>query len=215
MRAPVRTLDVLLLAGGAVCLVLWNRFAAPPTSSEPAAPAAPAMNAPAAWRGSSEIPGALAAKAHESVREAIATKASPERLTALAEPAPFDRAAFEADPDKYLGTVEPGRCFQTKEAAGPEDVHLTMASKPRATIRPGEKAVLMVQGAPGAPVTFTSFDGGLFEENRLGSVTVRADARGYAFVHYTAGPGIVGDIQIQAGSPMAVGAQTFLVRVHR
>jgi len=158
-------------------------------------------------------PSIGAAQARESVREAALTKTAPERLTPLVEPPPFDRGAFEADPQRYLNTVEPGRCFQTKRAEGPDDVHLALVSNPRAEINMGEKTALSVKSAPSAPVTFTSFNGGVFDGSGLGSVSVRADARGYATVHYSAGPGTTGDIQIQAGSPMAVGSQLFLVRV--
>jgi hypothetical protein len=126
---------------------------------------------------------------------------------------PFDKKAFEADPDAYIKTVEPARCFDTAQPKSVDDVRLVMASPPVLDLPPGEKVVLKVKGAPSAPVTFTSFNGGKFDESKLGSVTVRADATGLAAATFSAGPGIGGDPRIQAGSPMAVGHQTFLLRV--
>lgn len=126
---------------------------------------------------------------------------------------PFDPAAFQTDPEPYLRTVEPGRAFQTKQPKGPDDVRLTAVGASYLALSPGEKVALRVKGAPFAPVTFTSFNGGMFEESKLGSVTARADQEGLAKAHFTAGPGIRGDIRIQAGSPLAVGVQVFMVRV--
>ncbi len=135
------------------------------------------------------------------------------RQFALAPPGSFDRKEFEADPATYLKTVEPGRCFQTAQPTGPDDVRLTMASSPLTKLPPGGEVSLSVKGAANAPVTFTSFNGGNFKESKLGSVTVQADGAGLAVATFSAGPGIRGDLRIQAGSPLAVGFQTFLVRV--
>lgn len=135
------------------------------------------------------------------------------RQFTLAPPRPFDRKEFEADPETYLKAVEPGRCFQTAQPTSPDDVRLTMASSPLTTLSPGGEVSLRVKGAANAPVTFTSFNGGIFKESKLGSATVQADGAGLAVAAFSAGPGIRGDIRIQAGSPLAVGFQTFLVRV--
>jgi hypothetical protein len=72
-----------------------------------------------------------------------------------------------------------------------------------------------VKGEPGAPVTFTAFDGGEFKENGLASVTIRADGRGLAGAHFIATPGIEGDLTIVAGSPLSSGVQRFVLRVTR
>jgi hypothetical protein len=135
------------------------------------------------------------------------------RQFALAPPGSFDRKAFEADPETYLKAVEPGRCFQTAQPTSPDDVRLTMASSSLTTLSPGGEVSLKVKGVPNAPVTFTSFNGGSFKESKLGSVTVQADGAGLAVTTFSAGPGIRGDLRIQAGSPLAVGFQVFLVRV--
>jgi hypothetical protein len=66
---------------------------------------------------------------------------------------------------------------------------------------------------PDAPVTYTTFGGGTFKENGIGSVSVRADGRGLASAHYSADRGIDGDVTVVAGSPSAVGNQRFFVHV--
>jgi hypothetical protein len=137
---------------------------------------------------------------------------SPERLAPTAALPPFDRQAYDADPKAYLARVEPARCFQTAKP-GPDAAPLEAQSQPRLAMPTSGQAPLWVKGEPGAPVTFTVFDGGQFKENGLPSVTVQADARGLAVAHYTAGPGIGGDVNIVAGSPLSVGVQRFSIRV--
>ncbi|MFO0755759.1 MAG: hypothetical protein U0359_04680 [Byssovorax sp.] len=65
-----------------------------------------------------------------------------------------------------------------------------------------------------APVTFTSFDMGAFD-NGLASMTVQADAAGAASVAFTATRGTIDSVHVLAGSPMAVGQVQFLVQVTR
>jgi hypothetical protein len=146
-----------------------------------------------------------------SVLEASSSGKHPERLSPLMPPTPFDRTAFEADPDAYLDVVEPGRCFQTATADGPDAVALV--GSPLVAATPGAMVPLLVRGAPGAPVTFTAFDGGVFAENGLGSVSVRADARGYAVVNFATPPDARGHLAVVAGSPLAVGNQRFFVEI--
>jgi hypothetical protein len=146
----------------------------------------------------------------QSVREASANKTHPERLSPLIPAHPFDQAAFEADPQAYLDVVEPGRCFQTLQSPGPDSVYLQAgASGVRAA--EGKPIVLMVKGAPRAPVTFTAFGPGQFTENTLGSISVRGDANGHALVHFAAPAGFVGRIPVLVGSPLAIGNQRIMV----
>lgn len=146
-----------------------------------------------------------------SVLEALASGKHPERLSPLIAPAPFDKSAYDANPQAYLDVVEPGRCFQTAKAVGGDAIQLIAvgSSAPRAL--PGETVPLIAQGARNAPVTFTAFDGGLFTENGLGSVTVKGDVHGYATVHFTAPINARGHLAVLAGSPLAVGNQRFFV----
>jgi hypothetical protein len=149
-------------------------------------------------------------RAAQAVRETLRT--SPELLSTTAALPPFDQADFEANPKEYLAQVVPARCMQTA-APGAEVPALQMQSQGRAAIATGDVAPLWVKAVDGAPVTFTTFDGGSFKENGLTSVTVQANANGLAVAHYTAGPGIGGDVNIVAGSPLSSGTQHFFIRV--
>jgi hypothetical protein len=146
-------------------------------------------------------------------RSPTITEAALSRGSSLAPLRPFDLGEFQADPEAYLRKVEPARCFQTAQPTGTDDVRLGMVTGAQLSISPGETVALKVKGVAFAPVTFTSFNGGTFDESKLGSVTVRANADGLAEAHFSVGPGIGGDVRIQAGSPLAVGAQVFAVRV--
>jgi hypothetical protein len=149
-------------------------------------------------------------RAHAALAEAL--HRSPGLLSTTAAIPPFDAEAFRRDPKEYLVQVVPARCFQTAKP-GPDATVLEAQTPKLAEIERGADTRLWVRGAPNAPVTFTAFDGGTFKENDLGSVTVQADARGLAVAHFVAGRGIVGDLNVVAGSPLAVGAQRFRLRV--
>lgn len=146
-----------------------------------------------------------------SVIEATQTGRYPERLTALVTPRPFDRDAFEADPDAYLDVIEPGRVWQTARA-GQGVKPLDSIGPAFAMVRQGGRTELAVLGEPMAPVTFTSFDLGAFA-NGLTSITVRSDGAGRARVTFTATKGTIADVHILAASPLAAGHVRFLVRV--
>ncbi len=77
----------------------------------------------------------------------------------------------------------------------------------------GTEVILWIKTLPGAPVTFTVFGGGYFKENGVGTISVRADARGLAGAHYTADAGIFGNVSVVAASPVAAGTQRFSVSV--
>jgi hypothetical protein len=146
-----------------------------------------------------------------SVVEAAQSGEHPERLNALVPARPFDRAAFEADPQGYLNVVEPGRVWQT--ADGAEGVKtLAAVGVAYKEVDPGGSVLLEVEGEAGAPVTFTSLDMGAFE-NKLASITVRAGGDGVARAVFTATSGTVNMVNILAGSPLAVGQAKFVVRV--
>ena len=63
------------------------------------------------------------------------------------------------------------------------------------------------------PVTFTSFDLGVFDKSQLTTVTVQADGRGVAEAVFTAPPGTVDDVRIMAASPVTTGQVRFVVNV--
>ncbi|MFH5806178.1 hypothetical protein [Alienimonas sp. DA493] len=146
-----------------------------------------------------------------SVAEALRTGEHPERLSALVPAAPFDRAAYEADPQAYLDVVEPGRVWQSLQP-GPDVPRVRRVSPTRSEIEQGESVALRARAAPGAPVTFVSFDIGAFR-NRLPVVTVRADDDGLATAVFTATPGTLFDVEILAASPMTSGQLRYLVHV--
>jgi hypothetical protein len=140
-------------------------------------------------------------------------KMDPQRLSPHAGVAPFDAEAFERDPDAYLSRIEPARCYQTAKP-GPDVPPLDVGGSLRAQVTWGDAVVLWTRTVPRAPVTFTAFQGGYFKENGVASVTVRADAQGLASAHYAVDAGITGDVNVIAGSPVAVGAQRFFITVN-
>lgn len=143
--------------------------------------------------------------------EAIEQGNHPERLTATAAPAPFDLEAFEQNPSAYLDVVEPGRIWQPADP-GPGVRPIMTRSSQSPTLRQNESVRLSVAVPPGAPVTFTSFDLGVFG-NQLPSVTVVADDKGLAIATFTATPGTIADVNILAASPLSSGQAQFIVHV--
>lgn len=148
----------------------------------------------------------------KSVAEARKDGKHHERLSPLVAPAAFDKAKFEANPQAYLDVVEPGRVWQTA-APGAGVKHLHSKGSERLKVAVGGNVDLAVRGTPSAPVTFTAFDGGVFE-NQLASITVRADDKGEAHATFTATPGTIDDVNVIAGSPMASSQARFVVKVN-
>ena len=149
----------------------------------------------------------------KSVVEALETGTHPERVSSLITPAPFDPVAYQADPKKYITTVEPGRVWQSAQP-GPGVPRLEARSARFVEIEQGESVTFKVHAAPGAPVTFTSFDLGEFE-NRLTSMTVQADGEGNAQVRFTGTPGTINNVNILAASPVTSGQLRYVVNVTR
>ncbi len=147
----------------------------------------------------------------ESAAEALRDETHAERLSVLVRPAKFSLKAFKADPQAYLDVVEPGRVFQAAQP-GPGVPRLRTVSDRRQQIAQGDSATLRVVVPPGAPVTFTSFDAGAFQ-NGLTSISVQADQQGLAEAKFLATPGTIADVHILAGSPVASGQIRFVVNV--
>jgi hypothetical protein len=148
-----------------------------------------------------------------SVAEALRTSRHPERVSVHFLPKePFNRPAFESDPERYLQGIEPGRVFTTAPP-GPGVPPLKAAGETFMRLRTKQSVTLRVVGEPGAPVTFTAFDLGSFAENRLNSVTVRADAQGKAAATFVATPGAVDTCRVLAGSPLSSGQVKFVVDI--
>jgi hypothetical protein len=153
----ITLLNVLLLifAGVGLTYRLWRNEAVAQT-----VPAAPApLNAQ-----------------EQSVAEARATGKYPERLTTLVAPKKFDPDAFRLNPQAYLDVVEPGRVWASAEPTPTARVieHLGPIDR---ILRPLETTELTARVLAEAPVTFTSFSGGQFE-NHLQSHNRRGDNPG-------------------------------------
>jgi hypothetical protein len=136
-----------------------------------------------------------------SVVEAVRTGKHPERLSPLVAPTPWDRAAFERDPDAYLRIAEPGRALQ----AAPEGEGVPMLdrlSERVVDLPPGGETTIVVRTEAGMPCSALSTDLGRFG-NGLPYETVRADGVGEARFTFTATPGTVGEVNIQIASPVA------------
>lgn len=131
----------------------------------------------------------------------------PERLSPFIAPKPFDAVAYKADPQAYLDVAEPGRVFQSKPFA-PDVARIEPVSPYFQDVRQGATVELAVKVTPGAPVTFTSFDCGAFD-NGLTTQTVAADAAGVARVKFRGMPGTVLETNILASSPMTSGQARF------
>jgi hypothetical protein len=145
----------------------------------------------------------------KSVAEALRTGTHPERLSPLIPARKFDRAAFLSNPDDYMSVAEPGRVFQAAPA-GTGVQALTALTPRRVNVDQGSAVTLSVKAEAGMPVTFTSFDGGLFG-NGFVSQTVVAGADGKASVSFRGVEGTIANSQILASCPTCSGQARFTV----
>jgi len=146
-----------------------------------------------------------------SVAEAARSGRNPERMSLLIAPKPFDPAVFSANPQQYLDVIEPGRVFQSAQPGVGVPV-LEIKGVGSRQIPVGGSCELTVSTAPQAPVTFTTMDLGTFS-NGLTTITVRADATGEARATYAASGGVIAEVKILVGSPLASGQVKFHVVV--
>lgn len=154
-------------------------------------------------------------KAHPqaaAVVEALETSTHPERLSPIIAPKPFDLLQWQKDPQAYMAVSEPGRVFQNR-APGKDVPVLRRASDASVDLAQGESVVLAVEATPGAPVSFTSFDGGRFIENTLPALTVVADAQGVAKATYQATSGVTRRVAVLCASPLCSGQIRFSIWV--
>jgi hypothetical protein len=145
----------------------------------------------------------------KSVAEALRTGTHPERLSPLIPARKFDRAAFLANPDDYLSVAEPGRVFQAAPAGAGVPALVALTPR-RVNVDQGSAVTLSVQAEAGMPVTFTSFDGGLFG-NGFVSQTVLASADGKVSVSFRGVEGTIANSQVLASSPTCSGQARFTV----
>ncbi|MEO1235229.1 MAG: hypothetical protein AAFX76_00420 [Planctomycetota bacterium] len=133
----------------------------------------------------------------------------PERVSSFLAARPFNRRDYERDPESYLSVVEPMRVHDVA-GPGPDIKPIRAVGGTAVTVSPGESVVLRVRVDRGAPVTFTAFDGGLFE-NDLSTVTVEASGSGQATAEFTATRGVFGSATVVAGSPVCSGQVEFAI----
>ena len=152
--------------------------------------------------------------AMDSLIEAVQTGNYPERLSPQHAARPFDRAAWEADPQEYLKhyvkVAEPGRIYDVRQPGAGVPV-LTSASSESAQLHEGESVRLVARTLAGAPVTFTIFATGMFA-NGISTTTVVADDDGLATAVFvgTTGPS---STDVVAGSPVTSGTLRYRIRV--
>lgn len=137
----------------------------------------------------------------------------PERFAAEFFGPAFDPETYASDPDTYLHTVEPSRALRSA-SPGPDVPAIGSEVGAQSSLRLGESIRLTAQVPASMPVTFTSFNGGQFE-NRLPSITVAADAEGRATAVYTASGSAEPKVGIMAASPIASGKLRYRIHVER
>ncbi len=113
--------------------------------------------------------------------------------------------------EQALRTVDAERIFVTA-APGPGVPALRIEGVSERRITPGRSTDITVRTVPGALTTFASREGGAFP-NKQASITVLADDAGLASTTFTATPGTVDDVYVQAGSPGAIGTVSVVVHV--
>lgn len=152
----------------------------------------------------------------QSVMEAIKTKKYPERITPAIVPKAFDRKAFTNNvtyKKKYMDTVEPGRVWQALEP-GKGVPKIERISPYYQEVTHGSKVQLKVKALAGKPVTFTSFDLGMFG-NQLTSQTVLSDSSGVATVEFHGMKGTIADTKILCSCPVTSGQLKFIVNTKK
>ena len=95
---------------------------------------------------------------------------------------------------------------------GPGGARIRPLMPTYAYVKQGESITLRVSGVPDQPVTFTSFDLGMFE-NQLTTMTVVADSGGAAEVVFHGVSGTADDVKIMAASPVMSGQARLTVHV--
>lgn len=150
----------------------------------------------------------------EAVANAIKSgpaSARPSMFSPMIAADSFNLAAYKRDSQSYLNSVEPGRVFQGAQPGEGVPVIKRVSSRKQKMLQ-GESVRLQVGVPAGAPVTFTSFDLGAFQ-NKLTSISVAANSEGIAEAVFTATSGTIAEVSILAASPMASGRVRFEVYI--
>ncbi len=124
----------------------------------------------------------------------------------------FNLEEYKQDPLKYLNTVAPGRAFDCAQAA--EGVKpIQQVGEASLRVKQNESITLQAKGLSNMPISFTVFDGGIFEQNGLNSITLQADASGLVSVEYIPTSGVINQVRIRAASPVNSGTLEWIVNV--
>ena len=146
------------------------------------------------------------------VRQSSARPApTPRQPSYYDQPEVYDLAAIRANPAAYYSRVVPSRVWQIAPLppgeSTPQDI-MKLGPGFRFVLAGGEKGLpIAVRAQPERPVTFTVLDQGHFA-NGQNSITVPADADGYARVDFWVGE--VGDFRVLVGSPENRGPAEFV-----
>ncbi len=124
----------------------------------------------------------------------------------------FNLEEYKQDPQKYLNIVAPGRAFDCAQAA--EGVKpIQQVGEASLRVKQNESITLQAKGLSNMPISFTVFDGGIFEQNGLNSITLQADASGLVSVEYIPTSGVINQVRIRAASPVNSGTLEWIVNV--
>jgi hypothetical protein len=131
----------------------------------------------------------------------------------LVQGQPFDATRWTQDGQyraQYLADQDPGRVWVD---AAPESGAPSLRAQQGTwfTVAAAGQVTLEVIAAPGAPVTFTATDEGVFATNGRGTITVAANGVGVASTVFVAGHG--GRAAVLAGSPLALGTIRLVIEV--
>ena len=139
----------------------------------------------------------------KSVVDAAHSGRNPERLSPLIAPHRFDLKAYQKDSHAYVSVIEPGRVWDTAdEGPGVKPIGLKGPALQHCPALGSVSFTAVV--AAGAPVTFTTLDGGAFQ-NGLTTITLQADAKGEATATFTATEGTIGTVNMLAACPLTTG----------
>ena len=195
--------------------VTMGGVARPATDVKKAGDSQMAMTVPLKPEGAPPVVAPDANEQVKQVHEALLSKENPERLSSFVVKPSFDEAEFKANPVQYAAEyakiVEPGRVFAPAQP-GPSTPVLRSTGDRIHRVQQGESVRLSVIAVPHAPISFTSFGMGQFE-NLLSSVTVVADAQGKAEASFTASSGTKNEVKILAASPLLTEQVAFTVSV--
>jgi hypothetical protein len=147
---------------------------------------------------------------NKTVQYALEEVKTKEGKSLFSDDSVFREEEYKSDKSKYLNRFAPFRVFSPAQPGEGIPVLVRVSDHDISMVQ-GETVSLEVEGLPNMPVTFTSFDGGIFS-NELPSISVESDEKGRAKATFNCTPGVVASVKILAASPLATGIVEFHVR---